>query len=735
VTVSAPPSVEPEPLTAARGAAERTATLAAAEGLPVRVVVATAFPALAAAIMIGGSFSGAGGRVYSSLAVLLGIGVGVLAARARRTWQSAALIAGGLAAIGLMMVVPSGLGSLSGVRSLVAQAASSREVLRPPVALTAGWQAILGWLMGTVGFLAAWVGIALRRPSLAVLLPMPVAAIGGISVPRPAQIGSGMAVLVMLAAGIAVLASAETRGDDDEPLPVGYELRRAVRAVPLVGAITAGLFLLAKASFLFPHPYIDPTQEPQKPKTVPLSDVQDRVLFEVDSSISGPWRIGSLDVYDGRDWRLPPFAEGRLRNVPRSGVVDRDLVPGVKATFTVAGLGGAVLPGLPNTVGIVAEGPRLAYDARSGNIRVAQGQVQAGLRYTVAAASLPTVEALKAVGGKVTGDIARLTDIADPPPKIRDLISRAPKGSKWEEFDSLRGFVLDTVTATGQGVPKGITPDRVEEMLFASKEGSPFEIVAAQAMIARWVGLPSRIGYGFDGGETVNGKLQVRPRHGATFVEVYFPRFKWLPIIGAPKKARATVANPDQQQFDPNVLPSEDIAVELFLPAVIAPRSRLLDNIRLGVLVAVLSGLVLLLAYATYPAARKAWLRSRRRSAAAAAGPRSRIELAYAEWRDALADFGYAYRTDTPLMLLDRFVPDSEHTELAWLVTRTIWGDLRHQITDELAAAAEELSRTLRRRLAQAQPATMRAIAIVSRASLRDPYHPGVDLLRREHAA
>jgi hypothetical protein len=62
-------------------------------------------------------------------------------------------------------------------------------------------------------------------------------------------------------------------------------------------------------------------------------------------------RIGSLDVYDGEDWRLPAFAESELREVPRDGVVDRDLPLGVRATFTVAGLGGAVLPGLPNTVG------------------------------------------------------------------------------------------------------------------------------------------------------------------------------------------------------------------------------------------------------------------------------------------------------------------------------------------------------------------------------------------------
>jgi hypothetical protein len=75
-------------------------------------------------------------------------------------------------------------------------------------------------------------------------------------------------------------------------------------------------------------------------------------------------------------------------------------------------------------------------------------------------------------------------------------------------------------------------------------------------------------------------------------------------------------------------------------------------------------------------------------------------------------------------MYLDRFVEDPEHTELAWLVTRCLWGDLQSSLSDEHATMAEELSRALRRRLAQAHPAPVRAIGVVSRLSLRHPYAP-----------
>src|SRR5439155_10670458 len=114
----------------------------------------------------------------------------------------------------------SGLGAITGLRGLVSSAAASRAVLRPPVALTPGWQAIVGWLMGTVGFVAAWIGVALKKPSLGLLLPLPVAAIGGISVPHDQQIASGIVVLVLLAVGLGVLASARERARDDEPVPV-----------------------------------------------------------------------------------------------------------------------------------------------------------------------------------------------------------------------------------------------------------------------------------------------------------------------------------------------------------------------------------------------------------------------------------------------------------------------------------------------------------------------------------
>jgi hypothetical protein len=314
------------------------------------------------------------------------------------------------------------------------------------------------------------------------------------------------------------------------------------------------------------------------------------------------------------------------------------------------------------------------------------------------------------------------------------LLARAPKDSKWDTLDFLRNHLLDTVAASGAGAPTSVPPEKVQDMLAGSKEGTPFEIVAGQAMLARWAGIPARIGYGFDGGDKAKeGGLEVRPRHGASFLEVYFPGHKWLPLIGTPRQARASFGN-DPTQSDESIIASDDFAVQVYVPFETDPRSFLFEQVR-AILFVVLPIIVLvLLVYFSWPAIRKGFLRARRRSWAREQEPWARIALAYAEWRDLCIDFGYRHQSDTPLMFLDRVIPDEEHGQLAWLVTRTLWGDLRNDATEADAFAAEELSRSLRKRLSQAHPWTLRAISTISRLSLRYPYAPALDRLERRPA-
>jgi hypothetical protein len=685
-----------------------------------RLAVVIAFPVLAAAAMTGGVFVGYGARFWAAFAGVLGVALAVGVRRFRRPLVTYLLAAVGVFAIGLFLVIPSGMDNLFDLGAAVRAAVRSGDIQRPPVQFEPGWRAILGWLMGALGFAAAWLGIEMQRPALAMLVPLPVIAFTAISVPDSDQLPTGIACLVFFVVGLGLLSGTEM-GDKEQRPSLAYELRRGARAVPVLGVIVGVIFALSQLGFLFPPPIIDPAQEAKKPKTVPLSKVKDRVLFRVKSSITGPWRIGHLDVYDGSDWRLPPFAASELKEVPRSGVVDSELEPGVKATFEVGELEGAVLPSLPNTVGIVAEGPKLAFDPRLGNIRLTQGSIESGLTYTVVASAVPTVENIRSINQDPPPDIKPFLEIPDPPPAVKSLLNQAPTNSAWDRMNYLRETFLKTVVASGSGVPVSVPPKRVDDMLAGSKEGTPYEIVAAQAMLARWAGVPSRIAYGYDGGDKAEGYLEVRPKHGASFLELYFPTYKWLPVIGTPLQAKSSLSS-DPQQFNPNVLASDDVAVRIHIPIATDARSLLFAQIR-SVFVSVAPIIIgLLLIYYTWPFLWKTIVRSRRRGWAHNQGAEARIAVAYAEWRDTATDFGYRWDSDTPLMFLDRIVEDEENTELAWLVTRTLWGDLRGRIRPDDALAAEELSKSLRKRLSQGHPFTLRVIAAVSRLSLRYPY-------------
>ncbi|MHB8341484.1 MAG: transglutaminase-like domain-containing protein, partial [Mycobacteriales bacterium] len=489
--------------------------------------------------------------------------------------------------------------------------------------------------------------------------------------------------------------------------------------------ISAALVGAARANFLFPKPVFNPSTQAQLPHVVPPSSAPNRPLFLVRSASVGPYRVGDLDVYDGSAWRFAPIADSQLATVPRSGVVVTGVPTGVTAQITIQGYTGTVLPSLYGLTGIVATGPTLAYDSRSNTIQVSQGEIAKGFQYTIAAAGLPSIAALRADVLPLPPDIRQFLAAPPVPPQIANLLTQLRASNSWDTFVALRKYVLDTVTANGPGIPAPVPPTRVVELLFGSKEGSPYEATAAIALLARWAGIPSRIGFGFQADPTAKqgDAFVIRPRDAISYPEVYFPVYGWLPVTGLPQHAAANDTNTHSNR-NPNVLPSTSFGVQLALPILTPPPSRvasiILDIVGLLLVLVLIGGI----GYVAEPALAKAWTRSRRRAAARAAGPRTRVALAYAEWRDAATDFGYRHDADTPLAFLARFAPDEEHRELAWLVTRSVWGDLRTGVGTGVAEQAEELSRALRARLAAAHPVTLRLLSSLSRLSLRHPYAP-----------
>lgn len=699
---------------------------------PLRTGLVVACSVSAAAVMCGSLFSGLEGRVYPLLAGICGVAVAAQASRRKSAlWVNATIVAG-IVGTGVVLLVPAGLDNIFHLFTVLSEAKGASRVLRPPAEFLPGWRFVIGFVMASVGFAAGWSAIEFRRPALGVLVPLPAVAYGAISIPEGEKVPSGIAAAVLFIVGLALLSSLQNlvEGGDNAP-SLGYELRRAVRALPLIAVLVGVLVLLAQSNALFPEPRYDPTRDSVAPKAVPLSEVKDRPLFTVASTVTGPWRIGILDVYTNEEWRLPAFAESSLRPVPQSGLVDESKQATISAEFRIADLGGAVLPGLPSTVGIKAQGPGLSYDPRTGNIRQTQGQIRPGLTYTVTAAGLPTEDDLRKTSALdpegLPTEIRNAMAVPDPPPAVRELLAEAPASNLWDRVDFVRRRFLQTVVAAGPGTPVPVSPGRVADMLAGSKEGSPYEIVAAQALLARWAGLPARIGYGFDGGDDLGAGLrEVRPRHGSSWLEIWFPGHNWLPILGQPAKAKSSLQTDAPTRQSEGVEASSDIAVQVYFPLRTEAESPFYAQVRKLVLFALPILLLGVAAYLLWPAAWKSWRRWRARRRARGAGVGAEVAQAYAEFRDMCTDLGLPGRSLPPLAFLDVLAEDEEHRELAWLVTRVVWGDLRQPPREEHALDGVELARVLRKRVAQAQPSSIRMIAAVSRLSVREPFAPGL---------
>ena len=697
----------------------------APEPFTLRPLLASSLACTSAALTAGGIFGSLGARLVGVIGVVVGAAWVWLCSRSRRPQvMQPALVPLCLVVSGLS-IIPSGK-SPAELPRVIADAVSAGRLLRPPVPFDAGWRPLLFTLMALLAFVAGWVATSMRRPTMAVAVPLPLAALTAITQPAEGQVTAGVLAFAPVLVAFTILFT----GDESDSLSRAFEIRRALRSLAMGVPALAALVMLGNAPFLFPKPVYDPTDQPQKPRSVPLSAARDRVLFEVatDTALTGPWRTGVLDVYDGQAWRLPPFDPARFQPVPASGQVaeERATNATLGVTITVRDLGdSSVLPVLPTTTNLTGGPEGIVYDPRAGVFRMEQGRVPAGSTYQLALPAYPTADDLGAATAPLDPKLfAETLEVGEPPDAVAELLEQAPASPPWARLAFMREKLYDVAIAAGAGAPTDVTNKTVERMLTGNHEGTPFEIVAVEALLARWAGVPSRIGFGFDGlnSEGESGLLTVRPQNAAQWMEAYFPGFGWVPLIETPEQAKTELDSDPNARFNPQIEPSDDVAVEVYVPVEVRDARQLFELVRARILQA-LPWIVLVVGlWLSYPAAAKALRRRRRRNWAESRGPRAKIVVEYAEFRDAATDLNVGDPFDTPLEYLLRVQDDGQHSELAWLVARVLYGDMATTCGERDARAAEDLARSLRRRMARAQPIQARAFALISRSSLRRPY-------------
>lgn len=681
-------------------------------------VVSGALSSAGAAWMIGGIFRGPEARLVGLLGVLLGAGLVFAATR----WRSAVLqylvLPASLLVGAVLMSNASGSGT-SSLPSLVKDAATSSQVLQPPIDFAPGWRLILVVVLSLVASAACALALSLGRPRMAVVVPAPLTLVAAlVQPPGTAIVTSAVAVGFVLMA-LATSFAADGVGDTFD---ARFELRRLLRSCIAGVLLVAGLVAASQVSFLFPEQDSRRVVPPRRP---PISPPQPDVpLYTVRGDLPGPLRVGVIDVYDSTElaWMLPPIDNQRLvRVVLPAELPDAPTTAGAptRLTVVVQQARGRTLPTIAGTRR--AEGDLTAdYDPRTQGLSLAQRPVFTGLRYDLEAAPLPSGRQLSAVQVQVPEELEEQVSAPPVPPAVEALLDKAPEGS-YARLQALRTELYARFTAAGAGQPTDVSPDRVVELL-AGGTGNPYELTASEALLARWAGIPARIGVGyFNGKETDDGVIELRPANAVTYLEAWFGEHGWVPIVGTPPKARQSLSNSSRND-DPSIQSSPELGINVFLPVRQENQLPLYVYVRYYLVralpVVAAAGLLLLV----YPVVLKRIRRRRRAAWAATRGPSGAVAAAYCDLRDAAIDLALPGRGTTPLELLELVDEDEEHAELAWLVTRGLWGDLRDRLTDDDAATAQRLAASVRTRLAQAQPETARLLAAVSRASLREPY-------------
>lgn len=723
LTAPAAPPQDPQPPTSPAPADTSRPPVGTGEHQPLGVLATSAAALLsttAAAWMAGGLFRGGLARPAAVLGAVIGVGLIAVSYRTRHTTFVQYLVLPVAVAAGAALAfTAASAASLADVPPLVADALRTGGLGQPPVPFDAGWRFIVVVVFAVVGAAGTSLALGLGRANVGVFLPVPALIAAGLVQPDEAALTAGVVALLLLVAALAVAYGAELARDDATSAP--FEVRRLARATVILGVLAASLVTLNGADFLFPEPARTLVTPPKRPEASALAT--DQVLFTVASDQLGPWRLGVLDVYDDGALLLPPFDRERLAQVRPDGDV-----PGVPARrpttaarFTLTGVQGFEIPNVAGTQHVEADGFEVAYDPRTQLLRLQDARASEGMTYTVQAGVPPSDDQL-AQAPPAPQALDPFTAAPPAPPEVTDLLAQAPRGGAFERLGFVRAALHREVVTAGLGQPVEVPPARVVEML-QGDEATPYEITTAEVLLARWAGVPARLGYGYLGGEREGDTLEVRPRQAATWLEAYFEGWGWVPFTDAPPRAQANLSE-GQRQSSTGVRTADQLALTLYVPIELQTIQHLYEIMRYWLLVALPFVVAAVVLWRVFPTLLKGVRRLVRQRWAGAGGPRARLALAYAHFRDAARDLNIGDARATPLEFLDAVDPDDEHSELAWLVTRALWGDLGRDLRAEDADAAEELARSVTRRLRRAQPLAARTLALTSTASLRDPFSP-----------
>ncbi|MEV7969356.1 DUF3488 and transglutaminase-like domain-containing protein [Sphaerisporangium sp. NPDC088356] len=383
-------------------------------------------------------------------------------------------------------------------------------------------------------WLAALAGaeIVLRSRTRVRALPaLPALAVFAIALPFGVD-GQG-SVMPVAGALVALVAALAIVGGDRGRV-------RVLAGVPVAAVLGLVGVLLAPLLPIGREPY-DPRTLIDQPAVVPFDSVSplDRVsawlqvpttpLFTVKASRPEYWRLAVLDRYDGVRWSSSARFQttgGRVPSGPYRGRYEL-----VEQTVTLEGLPGSRLPAADRPVAVSGIG--VAVDG-AGSLLATAREGTAGRSYRVTShVPRPTTEQRReAVPAGAPPALPPKTGV------LRSLAQRVTRNARSPyQQASLLEHYLRTSERYDVKSPPGHALAALEYFLRTTHSGTSEQFAASFALLARTLGLPSRVVVGFRPGTPRDGTFQVLSGDVLAWPEIEFEDLGWMAFDPTPERS------------------------------------------------------------------------------------------------------------------------------------------------------------------------------------------------------
>ena len=271
-----------------------------------------------------------------------------------------------------------------------------------------------------------------------------------------------------------------------------------------------------------------------------LGPRSDQVLFTVESPEPAYWRLTALEQFDAvrQIWVSSGTyskAEGRLPQTPSARLLGRR----VTQEISIEGLGGLWLPGAYVPEQISSSDP-ISFDAGSASI-ILDEDARGAVSYSLTSRVPEFAAALQrrpTAGGTEVDEV----HLETPPiaGTTRDALQQAVAGatSDYDRMLRLQRWFRSEFSYD-EGVDFSDEPDPLDAFL-NDRRGFCQQFSSAFALLARELGLPSRIAVGFTPGDLQEqddrAAYVVRGRHAHAWPEVYFDDIGWVPFEPTPQR-------------------------------------------------------------------------------------------------------------------------------------------------------------------------------------------------------